>query len=944
MDTGKILTELERERRKLLFLKLLRNGLGDKDRMFRYDTAKSLIPMAEALPDEFLELYRTNGAGNNDFVSKYCTFPALASLAQIMPEKAIELCKTEIQRKGNGKAIPLEQMVMLARNAPQLSLEIYEPEFRQPDNDITKKAIMDVLSYYAETLPDKACELFESCMHDCQANKIEAMRHLHNLVRTRTTYSVNLIERLLEDENNEIRECAVRPMQTLSKVMPAEFLRLADYALERLAGGEQARVACCIENFVEQMPHECLRIYDKVLDGNYSEMVQEYVAETLGKLAYSMPDQALARFEKGLEHEKQGVRKRVSASLGAIAPISPKDYIRLFKLAMDDDVQVRRKTVSTLGAIAPFYPEIYRHHLKQSMRSSDLQVRAAAYSTLGSLARINMGEFVRFYEKGLRSTSSDVVDETAKSLTGLAEVNPQLYKELYIKSINARDLAICNYTSRTLPAVAEVSMDIYLELIYETIKAGHIDACTTTFCDMAKRKNIPAHKLTDIYLALMNRFTRGDQFEGVLGLDSCFNFAELAQTSPTEYIEVYNKGINHPDKSLRHAIGRSLGVLAKTTSDTQIMPILDEEHHFLEDFLNSRYIHTFPSEDEMKDRLINLVQSGSTDTDYRTMRRILRESKAENLDEIIECANVCVDKFLAVKREGVGTHKKVYLCTHAEIDNLYYALVVTDLKNIVASTEKSLRELGRTPLENCRGEANKLAKFTLLNNNHLPRIVHQPTEDKDRGIYYWVEEYVPTNLFQIADRGWVEEELLILANHIFSGLDDASRIKYCHGDINLSNIGISGGMSKILDWGVCSTVVSDPDELEGRSFYGYRLARAPEIFEGGVPDGKSDVWSVGVVLYRLLTGYYPFKHTAPDAQSRWHDLSLQDKEIYETDIRRKLELHRSNPEMLFSELRRLPESRLADIIQKCLEPDPSKRPAPYVLLESLHGYDGLLIV
>lgn len=74
----------------------------------------------------------------------------------------------------------------------------------------------------------------------------------------------------------------------------------------------------------------------------------------------------------------------------------------------------------------------------------------------------------------------------------------------------------------------------------------------------------------------------------------------------------------------------------------------------------------------------------------------------------------------------------------------------------------------------------------------------------------------------------------------------------CHRDLKPENILMeSEGVIKIIDFG--TAIAFNPDKGMN-TMLGTPIYMAPEIFTDGVYDEKCDVWSVGVILFCLLTG------------------------------------------------------------------------------------------
>ncbi len=114
---------------------------------------------------------------------------------------------------------------------------------------------------------------------------------------------------------------------------------------------------------------------------------------------------------------------------------------------------------------------------------------------------------------------------------------------------------------------------------------------------------------------------------------------------------------------------------------------------------------------------------------------------------------------------------------------------------------------------------------------------------------------------KIADGPLKLPEALSIAIQMADGLEAAHEKAIAHRDIKPDNVMLlagSRGLVKIMDFGLAQLAGSSKLTQHGTTL-GTMAYMSPEQAEGAETDHRSDIWSLGVVFYEMVTGQQPFR-------------------------------------------------------------------------------------
>ena len=200
--------------------------------------------------------------------------------------------------------------------------------------------------------------------------------------------------------------------------------------------------------------------------------------------------------------------------------------------------------------------------------------------------------------------------------------------------------------------------------------------------------------------------------------------------------------------------------------------------------------------------------------------------------------------FKKLRLIGIGSYGKVYVVSSKADSNKLYAVKILNKKDIEKDnllkniqTEKKIMEQINHPfimkLDYAFQSEKRLFLFT------------QFMSGGDLSHHLYKE-----NLFSEEKTKFYAAEIILALEHLHSK-------NYIYRDLKPENIAIDNdGHIKLIDFGLCKLLNNKNDTY---SICGSPEYVAPEVIFDDKYDNKVDIWSLGVIIYEMLSGYLPFK-------------------------------------------------------------------------------------
>ncbi|HJQ67324.1 MAG TPA: serine/threonine-protein kinase [Blastocatellia bacterium] len=213
---------------------------------------------------------------------------------------------------------------------------------------------------------------------------------------------------------------------------------------------------------------------------------------------------------------------------------------------------------------------------------------------------------------------------------------------------------------------------------------------------------------------------------------------------------------------------------------------------------------------------------------------------------------VLAGRFLLVEKLGQGGMGTVYKAVHTQMDRICALKLLSPFSH---DTESAVARFKR--------EARMASR---IDNPHAVTIYD--FGEAEGGLLYLAMEYIdgkPLTRLLAEEQGMGINRTVHITAQIAQALAAAHTLGIVHRDLKPDNIMIArkGGDAdyvKVLDFGIAKTVADDTENVTKTGFIlGTPVYMSPEQITGDKLDGRSDVYSLAIIAYEMLSGRLPFE-------------------------------------------------------------------------------------
>ena len=566
--------------------------------------------------------------------------------------------------------------------------------------------------------------------------------------------------------------------------------------IERMEGKDSIAKVHIINLLYRYNKPEVRRCFEKQL-ANENKMVRQAALTALSHMDGDIDSAAVMRLLRDPDLEVQ------NRAIDLVIKINHPDTVKhLVHILKDESEFVRRAAVEVLNEIGDANSI---KHLLEAIADEDWWVRSRAADALakigGSRVVDAVMELIGDKDEGIRRAAIEILNVTRdeRAIGKLIEATKD--KDWWV-------------SERAVDALAEIGSKEAVPALVEMVKSNH-KAMPVIIRALGK---IGDQECIDTVLPLLDREEKAIRLEAM---------AALSSLTDARHSEAVRKAIaaqaDSKDETVNRAANRAMKKLDRRFSDTAVLS--DEE------------VAQYAEPDHtllMDSREVNEV--------------IKAAEKAKILDiTTLKPGDIIADRYQFITQIGKGAFGTVLLVEDSVVDE---QLILKFLNPNISSDEEMLKRF-----------VHELRYSRKITHKNVIRIYDFLFL---QGLYAISMEYFPSHTLGgevVDEKPLAIKKAVRFACDIATGMAVAHAAGIVHRDLKPANILINEeDLLKIVDFGVAAAQKSGDTQLTKTGYViGSPKYMAPEQILGKKVNVQADIYSLGIILYELVTGVAPYR-------------------------------------------------------------------------------------
>lgn len=227
-----------------------------------------------------------------------------------------------------------------------------------------------------------------------------------------------------------------------------------------------------------------------------------------------------------------------------------------------------------------------------------------------------------------------------------------------------------------------------------------------------------------------------------------------------------------------------------------------------------------------------------------------------NATVLLTSVDINIPGYTIIRPIGEGGMASVFLATQKSLDR-----------------EVALKVMSPVLAANAEFASRFLIEGKITAKLQHPNLVTVYDIGSHNGVYYLAAEYIPGGTLKerLAEGGLSVAEMLDITTDLAHGLDFAHQKGFVHRDVKPGNVLFrDDGRVVLADFGIAKAMDGSNSSTVAGASIGTPDYMSPEQARGEPVDGRADIYSLGTLLYEMLSGHTPYRAGDPFTVALMH--------------------------------------------------------------------------